>query len=176
MLNISDLKWPENGNVLIMKTGDAVEKPSLLFEKVEDNQIEAQVNKLLATKESNEQLPNSGESDIAKAKSNISFDDFMKMDLRIGKILEAEPIPKSEKLLKLKVDTGIDQRTIVSGIAKYFKPEEIIGKQVTVLANLASRKIMGVESKGMILLSEENDGRLIFIVPESNASNGGVIS
>lgn len=113
---------------------------------------------------------------MPEQKVETVFDDFMKMDMRVGKILEAEKVKKSNKLLKLKVDTGIDQRTIVSGIAKYYAPEDIIGKQVTVLANLAPRNIMGIESKGMILLAEDRNGKLVFITPEEAVNNGSMIS
>ena len=100
----------------------------------------------------------------------------MKMDMRIGKILKAEKVAKSNKLLKMEVDTGLDIRTIVSGIAKYFKPEDVVGKQVSVLANLAPRKIMGIESQGMILLAEDQDGKLVFITPDHQVTNGSCIS
>ena len=100
----------------------------------------------------------------------------MKMDMRIGKILKAEKVAKSNKLLKMEVDTGLDVRTIVSGIAKYFKPEDVVGKQVSVLANLAPRKIMGIESQGMILLAEDHDGKLVFVTPDEQVANGSCIS
>ena len=109
-------------------------------------------------------------------KDIITFDDFMKMDIRLGQILKAEKVEKSNKLLKMYVDTGLDKRTIVSGIAKYFTPEEVIGKQVSVLANLAPRKIMGVESQGMILLAEDHDGKLVFVTPEDVVINGSGVS
>ncbi len=116
------------------------------------------------------------QANVVPAKDEIAFDDFMKMDMRVGTILEAEKVPKSNKLLKFKVDTGLDQRTILSGIAKYFSPEEMIGKQVTVLTNLAPRKIMGVESQGMILMAENEDGSLKLLQPHDLADNGAVIS
>ena len=134
-----------------------------------------QIQKLKSTEEEN---ANTGETEVTipEAKNTVSFDDFMKMDIRIGKILEAEKVAKSNKLLKMKVDTGLDQRTIVSGIAKYFKPEEVIGKQVSVLANLAPRKIMGVESQGMILLAEDQDGKLVFVAPDDEVTNGSTVN
>src|SRR5690606_4565405 len=105
-------------------------------------------------------------------KETINFEDFQKMDMRVGTILEAEKVEKADKLLKLKVDTGIDVRTIVSGIAESFTPEEILGKQVTVLVNLTPRKIRGIESQGMLLLTEKEDGKLTFLVPEEKTANG----
>jgi methionyl-tRNA synthetase len=147
-------------------------KPKLLFEKIEDEVINKQVQKLMDTKDQMEK----GEVEVKAAKELISYDDFMKMDIRVGEILTAEPVPKSNKLLKFTVDTGIDQRTILSGVAKYFKPEEMIGKKVTVLVNLAPRKIMGIESQGMLLFAENGDGSLHLVTPADLAENGGGIS
>jgi methionyl-tRNA synthetase len=113
---------------------------------------------------------------VAPMKDIVSFDEFTKMDMRIGKILQAEKVEKSNKLLKMLVDTGFDKRTIVSGIAKHFQPEEVIGKKVTVLVNLAPRKIMGIESQGMILLAEDHDGKLVFVTPDQPVVNGSTIS
>ena len=118
----------------------------------------------------------SEENTVEPQKEVITYDDFMKMDMRTGTILEAEKVPKSNKLLKFKVDTGIDQRTILSGIAKHYTPEEMIGKQVTVLVNLAPRSIMGFESEGMILMAENADGALRLLEPNEQADNGAVIS
>lgn len=109
-------------------------------------------------------------------KESISFDDFTKMDIRVGEILQAEKVEKSNKLLKMLVDVGLDKRTIVSGIAKHFKPEELIGKQVSVLLNLAPRKIMGIESQGMILLAENQDGKLVFVSPKNEVIAGSSVS
>ena len=108
-------------------------------------------------------------------KPNISFDDFTKLDIRTGTIIEAEKVPKTKKLLKLIIDTGIDKRTVVSGIAEYYKPEEIKGKQVSILVNLEPRKIKGIESQGMILMAENNDGTLAFVQPDKKIINGGEI-
>ena len=110
---------------------------------------------------------------LSPQKETITYDDFMKLDLRVGTILEAEKMPKADKLVVMKVDTGIDTRTIVSGIAQHFKPEELIGKQVTVLANLAPRPLRGVESQGMILLAENHEGKLIFVGPDEEGANNG---
>jgi methionyl-tRNA synthetase len=112
---------------------------------------------------------------LAPSKSIISYDDFTAMDIRIATILEAEKVPKTQKLMKLKVDTGLDIRTVVSGIAEHFEPQAIIGKQITLLANLEPRMIKGIESKGMILLAEDNLGRLIFVTPEEAMQNGAVV-
>lgn len=146
-------------------------KPALLFSKIEDKTIEAQLEKLEATKKANEQANKT----VEPQKDTIEFDDFTKMDIRIGTILEAEKVAKTKKLLKLTVDVGIDVRTIVSGIAESFKPEDIIGQQVTVLCNLAPRKIRGVESQGMILMTDALDGSLAFVEPQQKIQNGGQV-
>jgi methionyl-tRNA synthetase len=113
---------------------------------------------------------------VNPAKAEVTFDEFSKMDIRIGKILKAEKVEKSKKLLKLEVDTGIDKRTVMSGIAEHFSPEEVVGKQVTILVNLAPRKIMGVESQGMILMAEDKDGSLKLVSPASEVSAGSGVS
>jgi methionyl-tRNA synthetase len=149
-----------------------INKAELLFSKIEDKTIETQVEKLQATKIANEQ-----ENKVVEPqKETIEFDDFTKLDIRIGTILEAEKVAKTKKLLKLKVDVGIDTRTIVSGIAESFSPEDIIGKQVSVLVNLAPRKIRGVESQGMILMTDTPDGKLAFVEPEKAVKNGQAVS
>ena len=171
-LNIDKYGWDLIGSPDLVKPGHQINKASLLFEKIDDKVVDAQVQKLLDAKKANE-LAN------AKAepqKENISFDDFTKMDIRLGTILEAEKVPKTKKLLKLLIDTGIDQRTVVSGIAEYYRPEDIIGKQVSILVNLAPRKIKGIESQGMILMAANVDGELSFIEPEKQYRNGSVIS
>ncbi len=170
-LNISEMPWSNVGFVDLIPAGHQLEKPGLLFEKIEDNQVEYQVKKLLDTKMENEAKA----AGIAPAKAVISYDDFTAMDIRIATILEAEKVPKTQKLMKLKVDTGIDVRTVVSGIAEHFEPQEIIGKQITLLANLEPRMIKGIESKGMILLAEDNTGKLIFVTPETAIQNGAVV-
>ena len=149
-----------------------INKAELLFSKIEDKTIEAQIEKLQATKLANEQ-----ENKVVEAqKETIDFEDFTKLDIRIGTILEAEKVAKTKKLLKLKVDVGIDTRTIVSGIAESFSPEEIIGQQVSVLVNLAPRKIRGVESQGMILMTDTPDGKLAFVEPTKEVKNGQEVS
>lgn len=169
-LNIEMIEW-EAISENVIEAGHQLGKAALLFDKVEDKEIEAQVNKLLETKKQNE-LDN---ATVAPSKEDCTFDDFMKMDIRVGEILEAEKVKKTKKLLKLKVDTGIDQRTIVSGIAEYFKPEEIIGKKVCVLVNLAPKALKGIESQGMILMAENADGELTFVSPENAVVNGSEV-
>ena len=152
----------------LIKTG----KPELLFSKIEDATITTQLEKLEASKKAN-----MADTNKAPQKEQITFDDFSKLDLRVGTIISAEKMPKTKKLLVLKVDTGIDTRTVVSGIAEYYKPEAIVGKKVTVLINLAPRKLRGVESQGMILMTEDAEGKLIFVNPElKDAVNGLKIS
>lgn len=172
MVNMDTLTWDFAGAPDLLKPGHRTKKPSLLFEKIEDVEIQKQIEKLEATKKSNE-MEN---VEVPVMKKEIVFDDFMKMDMRIGTILEAENVPKSKKLLKFKVDTGIDKRTILSGIAQHYKAEETIGKQVTVLVNLAPRKIMGEESEGMILMAEDADGKLTFVSPVDKVNSGSTIS
>ena len=150
---------------------------ALLFSKIEDEQVEAQRQKLQASAAANEaaKAPSTTEKTHMPQKDDISFDQFMSMDLRVGTILEAERVPKADRLLKFLVDTGLDQRTIVSGIAEHFSPEEMVGKKVTVLMNLPPRKIRGVESQGMLLMAEDGDGSLRLMAPENGADSGAVI-
>lgn len=170
-INFEKLNWSELGRPDLLAAGHMTNKPELLFEKIEDSTIEAQVQKLLDTKKANE----AAETTAKPAKENCTFDDFMKMDIRTGTILEAEVVPKTKKLLKLKIDTGIDKRTVVSGIAEFYKPEEIFGKQVSILVNLEPRKIRGIESQGMILMAEDADGTLKFVSPEDKVKNGSEV-
>lgn len=157
----------------LIKAGHTIGQAELLFEKIEDEQIQKQIDKLEATKKEN----TAQNTSVAPQKEETTFDDFVKMDLRVGTILEAEKMPKADKLLVLKVDTGIDVRTVVSGIAEHFTPEEVIGKRVTILANLAPRKLRGVESQGMILMTNDKDGKLVFLNPDKDGvENGAVIS
>lgn len=170
MFNVERVSWSdvENKSVLI-ETGHKINEASLLFSKIEDNVIEAQIQKLEDTKQNNKKTnPNA-----KPMKEEITFDDFTKIDLRTATILEAEKVEKADKLLKLTVDTGVDVRTVVSGIAESFTPEEVIGKQVMILLNLAPRKIRGIESQGMLLLTTKPDGKLSFVTPDdSNVENG----
>ncbi|QXP66194.1 methionine--tRNA ligase [Polaribacter sp. AHE13PA] len=174
ILNLDEtLSWTDiTEKDILLAENHQINKAELLFSKIEDKTIEAQIEKLEATKIANEQ-----ENKVVEPqKETIDFDDFTKLDIRIGTILEAEKVAKTKKLLKLKVDVGIDTRTIVSGIAESFKPEDIIGQQVSVLVNLAPRKIRGVESQGMILMTDTPDGKLAFVEPEKEVKNGQQVS
>jgi methionyl-tRNA synthetase len=166
-LNYSNDQWSAAGQHNLLSAGQPTAKPSILFQKIEDTMVEKEIEKLNASKTNVPQLE--------PQKEEASFDDFTKMDIRVGTILEAEKIKKADKLLKLLVDTGLDKRTIVSGIAKYYTPQEVIGKKVTVLLNLAPRKIRGVESQGMILMAENDKGELSFVVPEKEFHPGADI-
>lgn len=170
-LKIEKLNWDLAGNTDLIKVGHIINKAELLFDKIEDEEIDKQIQKLMDSKKANE-LEN---VKIEPAKDNISYDEFVKMDIRVGTILDAERVPKTDKLLKLKIDTGIDQRTVVSGIAIDHKPEDIIGKQVSILVNLEPRNIRGIESKGMILMAEDASGKLNFVIPDDKTSNGSGI-
>ena len=170
-LNVENMKWDITGTGNILKPGHELKKASLLFDKIEDEQIERQIQKLLNTKKSNQLQNQSSEPQ----KGNISYEEFTKMDIRVGTILEAEKVAKTKKLMKLKIDTGVDIRTVVSGIAEFFEPAEIIGKQVSILINLEPREIRGIESKGMILMAENPDGKLVFVSPLETSVNGSTI-
>ena len=159
----------------LLPAGHRIGEAQILFAQIENAEIQKQIDKLQATKSANI-AEISAAVEIVKQKEVIQFEDFSKMDLRVGTILEAEKMPKANKLLILKVDTGIDIRTIVSGIAESFSPEEIIGKKVTVLVNLAPRNLRGVESEGMILMTNNDEGKLVFINPDSEAKNGETIN
>ena len=174
ILNVSaDLSWNAiSEKDVLLEAGHQINKAELLFAKIEDKEIEAQLEKLQATKTANEQA----KKVVEPQKETIEFDDFTKLDMRVGTIVEAEKVAKTKKLLQLKVDVGIDVRTIVSGIAESFKPEDIIGQQVTVLCNLAPRKLRGVESQGMILMTDTPDGKLAFIEPSEEVKNGEQVS
>ncbi len=172
-LNIEKIAWDAVNGKELISAGHNINKPKLLFAQITDEQIEKQLERLEKIKEENDKK--NAECNINPAKENISFDDFTKLDIRTATIISAEKMPKTKKLLKLTIDTGIDKRTVVSAIAEYFKAEEIVGKQVPVLVNLAPRKIRGVESQGMILMGEDTDGKLTFISPEQKIFNGAEI-
>ncbi|MGB0806492.1 MAG: methionine--tRNA ligase [Salibacteraceae bacterium] len=172
-LGQSELDWSNAGKADLLSAGQKFEKPSLLFAKIEDDLIEKQVEKL--NKRKAEKEAESKVKPVLPPKENITFDEFQKMDLRIGTVLEAEKVRKADKLLKLKVDTGVDVRTIVSGIAEHFSPEEIVNKQVTVLMNLPPRKIRGVVSEGMLLMAENEKGELSVMRGSSSNSAGDLI-
>ncbi len=178
ILNFSALKnelfWNDIAdNSVLIPSAHHINSSELLFRKIEDKEIQGQLEKLEATKKANQQM----DKEVSLQKDTISFEDFSKMDMRVGTIIKAEKMPKANKLLVLKVDTGLDTRTIVSGIAESFNPEEIIGKKVTVLVNLAPRKLRGVESQGMILMTENASGKLVFVNPdEDGVGNGETIN
>jgi methionyl-tRNA synthetase len=172
MLNLGDLKWAVAGKTDLLKENHLLRKPELLFERIEDAVIEKQVQKLLDTRKENE----AKESSLNPKKEEIQYDDFAKLDLRVGTILEAEKVPKTKKLLKLKIDTGLDQRTVVSGIAESYDPKELIGQKVTILVNLAPKKLKGIESNGMILMAEDTTGKLCFVSPTEPFDNGSTIN
>ena len=170
-LNLEKQPWGNLGSRSLLKAGDRVNTPELLFEKIEDDAIQRQVDKLLATKKSNEQE----QAIVAPAKPHIEYDDFAKMDIRTGTIVAAEKVAKTKKLMKLTIHTGIDQRTVVSGIAEHYEPEQIIGQRVSILVNLAPKNLKGIESQGMILMAEGKDGKLVFVVPGEEIDNGAEI-
>ena len=162
--------WEDiNSDKTLLTSNHQINKSELLFRKIEDQEIQQQLDKLEATKKVNAQM----EKEVTPQKDTITFDDFTKLDMRVGTIVEAEKMPKANKLLVLKVDTGLDTRTIVSGIAESFKPEDIVGKKVTVLVNLAPRKLRGVESEGMILMTENQEGKLVFVNPDEDGVGSG---
>jgi methionyl-tRNA synthetase len=181
MMKVVDkmLDWKNSGKIKLLSTGYSLRAPELLFRKLEDDEIKSQVEKLkgktpATTMNANENPPES--KDVATLKSTIQYDDFAKLDLRIGTIISAEKVEKADKLLKLQIDLGFETRTVISGIALHFKPEEIVGKQVTVVANLAPRKMRGIESNGMILMAEDQGGKLKFIAPDVETTNGSSVS
>ncbi len=183
ILNLDKTQWEEFGNKNILESGHKLNEAKLLFEKIEDSQIEFQINKLNATKESNDAAGHAankpGDSGapatLAPLKEECTFDQFINMDIRTATVLEAERVPKTDKLLKLTIDTGLDIRTIVSGIAEYYSAQEMVGKQICILANLAPRKIKGIESKGMILMASEQNGKMRIVTPEERLQNGASI-
>ena len=172
MIDFTDNRWEHSGSVNLLVEGHKLNDPELLFDKIEDEAISVQLAKLQAAKEANAQKQ---APVVQPQKPSVSYDEFSKMDIRIGRVLEAERVPKTQKLLKLKVDTGIDTRTLVSGIAEHFAPEQVIGRQVAILTNLEPRNIKGIESHGMILMAEDADGRLRFVQPSDEVANGSTV-
>jgi methionyl-tRNA synthetase len=198
MMKVVDkmLGWENAGSLKLLSVGYSLRAPELLFRKIEDAEVKAQVEKLhnaskvkevgssqlavrneaVKTQKAENNVKNNSVSQNSPlehgSKPEIQFDDFAKLDLRIGTITDAEKVAKADKLLKLNVDLGSEQRIIVSGIAEHFQPETLLGKQVVVVANLAPRKMRGIESQGMILLAEQPDGKLIFVTPENIMVNG----
>lgn len=173
MLATEKFGWEELGSMELVKAGHTIGKPELLFEKIEDETIQKQLDKLQATKEAN--LAAEKSQEVEAQKDSVSFDDFQKMDIRVSTILTAEKVAKTKKLLKLTVDTGIDQREIVSGIAEHFTPEELVGKQVLVLVNLEPRELKGTLSRGMILMAEDASGKLRLLQPNEAVNNGAIV-
>lgn len=171
MLNMTSFEWTELGHTDLLSAGHQLNKAELLFEKIEDETIEAQVQKLLDTKKANEE-ENYKANPI---RENIEFDDFMKLDIRVGTVLECQKVPKADKLLQFKIEDGLETRTIVSGIAKHYAPEELVGKQVCFIANLAPRKLKGIMSEGMILSAENADGSLAVIMPGKEVKPGSEV-
>ena len=171
MLNVEPMAWERLGSTDLLPAGHELGKAELLFEKIEDSVIEAQVQKLLDTKKANEE---------ANYKANpiretITYDDFAKLDIRVGTIQECVKVPKADKLLQFRIDDGLEKRTIVSGIAHHYKPEELVGKQVCFIANLAPRKLKGIVSEGMILSAENFDGGLSVIMPQKEVKPGSEV-
>ena len=171
MLGLTDLKWADLGRADLIATGSTIGQPELLFEKIEDDTIQAQLDRLARIKEENKlnswkpapQLP------------DVAFDDFLKTDIRVGTVKECKRVPKADKLLQFLIDDGMGDRTIVSGIAKYYNPEDLVGKQVCFVANFAPRKLKGVESQGMILSAENPDGSLTVIGPTGAVQPGAQV-
>ena len=170
-LGLSDMKWSDLGNFSLLAEGASIEKPRLLFEKIEDDVVEAQVNKLLAAKEANKL--NSWKPEPIQ--ENVDFPTFEKVDIRVGKVLECTKVPKADKLLQFKIDDGMGGRTIVSGIAKYYQPEDLVGKEVCFIANFEPRKLKGVMSEGMILSAVNADGSLVVIGPTGEVAPGSKV-
>jgi len=167
LLNINLPRWDQAGKDELILENHIINEPKILFQKIEDEKIDEQIEKLKNQGQKSNKYP--------PMKDEITFDEFSKMDLRVGTITAAEKIEKADKLLKLTVDTGIDVRTVVSGIAEHFKPEEVIGQKVSILLNLAPRKIRGVESQGMILMAETEKGDLTFVSPTKDLESGNTI-
>jgi methionyl-tRNA synthetase len=170
-IHLPEFKWSELGSIDLLPAGHQTSTSELLFEKIEDKVMEAQVKKLLDTKKANE-LANYEPKPIGE---NIVFDDFTKLDIRVGTVLDCQKVPKADKLLQFKIDDGLGGRTIVSGIAQHYKPEDLIGKQVCFIANLAPRKLKGIDSEGMILSAEDADGKLVVVSPSSEVKPGSEV-
>jgi methionyl-tRNA synthetase len=174
------LSWPMLGTPELLPAGHALGESVLLFQKIEDGVVDAQIARLQAIKaerEAAEAAKAAAEAakKVEPQKPEVTFDQFGAMDIRTATVLAAERVPKTDKLLKLTIDTGIDTRTIVSGIAEYYSPEDMLGKQICILANLAPRTIRGIESKGMILMAKQGDGKMRFITPQEVVTNGSQI-
>ena len=171
MLAMDSFEWSNLGSLALLPVGHELGEVALLFEKIEDDVIQAQVDKLLATKSANA----AANYKANPIRENIEFDDFTKLDIRVGTVLECTKVPKASKLLQFKIDDGLEGRTIVSGIAAHFKPEELVGKQVCFVANLAPRTIRGIVSEGMILSAEDNEGKLSLLTVSPEAKPGSEV-
>lgn len=172
LLGLQTCDWSALGSINLLSEGQTIQSPELLFEKIEDDAIEAQVQRLLDTKKANEVADYKPQP----IKENVAFDDFMKLDIRVGTVLDCQKVPKADKLLQFKIEDGMGTRTIVSGIAQYYQPADLIGKQVCFIANFEPRKLKGIASEGMILSAEDSDGRLVVISPSDLVKNGVKIS
>jgi methionine--tRNA ligase len=171
MINMPDLKWNNLGQTDLLVAGHELNKPELLFEKIEDEVVEAQIKKLEETKKANE----AANYKAAPIRADVDIEQFSKMDLRVGTVLECEKVPKADKLLRFLIDDGLEKRQILSGIAKYYKPEELLGKQVVFIANLPARKLRGLDSQGMILSAVNNDGSLSVITVDRPVKPGSEV-
>jgi methionyl-tRNA synthetase len=170
MLNYGGHLWEDAGSINLLHRGHQLNEPVLLFEKIEDEAVQAQIDKLNQSK-----ADNAVPAAVEPAKENIQFEQFSAIDIRVATIIAAEKVEKTKKLLKLTLDTGLDQRTVVSGIAEHYAPEDIIGQQVSLVVNLAPREIKGIVSQGMILMSEDANGKLAFVAPIESHSSGSII-
>ena len=173
MLSVDKFGWESLGSMELLSAGHTIGEAQLLFEKIEDDVIQKQLDKLEASRKA--KLAAEAAQNVTAQKAEVTFDDFQTMDIRVSTILEAEKVAKTKKLLKLTIDTGIDKRTIVSGIAEYYTPEQLVGRQVLVLTNLAPREIKGIESRGMILMAEDALGRLVLLQPEDKTMSGAMV-
>lgn len=171
MINMSDLKWDNLGKTDLLVAGHELNKPELLFEKIEDEVVEAQIKKLEETKKANE----AANYKAAPIRADVDIEQFSKMDLRVGTVLECEKVPKADKLLRFLIDDGLEKRQILSGIAKYYKPEDLLGKQVVFIANLPARKLRGLDSQGMILSAVNNDGSLSVVTVDRPVKPGSEV-
>ena len=171
ILHMENCQWDMLGNDNLLETGKQLAEPELIFEKIEDDAIEAQIKRLADIKEANKR----NNWQAAPIRENIEFDDFTKLDIRVGKVLECTKVPKADKLLQFRIDDGLGGRTIVSGIAQHYAPEDLVGKQVCFVANLAPRKLRGIESQGMILSAEDADGKLVVITPAGEVAPGSEV-
>ena len=171
ILHMENCQWDMLGNGNLLEAGKELAEPELIFEKIEDDAIEAQIKRLADIKEANKR----NNWQAAPIRENIEFDDFTKLDIRVGKVLECTKVPKADKLLQFRIDDGLGGRTIVSGIAQHYAPEDLVGKQVCFVANLAPRKLRGIESQGMILSAEDADGKLVVITPAGEVAPGSEV-